>query len=117
MKKTVFDGQVCHIPHKNGKPHGLPAENFMAEVEHKKIVNSIYATDLKYKAGQKVRIKKRVVKDGRTAAFWAGAVCEVITAVTSKILNENFYMVAHINGEVDTFRESELDLRFRKKPD
>ena len=71
---------------------------------------------LLFHVGQKVRIKQHVPIDAQTPKFWIGAICEVMTGATSSFFKENYYMLAHPNGCVDTFREKELDQRFTKRP-
>jgi len=70
----------------------------------------------KYRVGQKVRIKKNLTDNKLLKTVWEGAICEIITVAYSTMFEEFFYTLTNCSGLVDVFRETELDLRFRKNP-
>lgn len=64
---------------------------------------------------QRVRICKRVVSDGQTPAFWAGAVVTIESAHGTMISKRHYYRLKHDNGATDEFYEEELDHRYKRK--
>ncbi len=55
-----------------------------------------------FEVGQKVRVRKRVVQDGQTPKFWAGAVVMVESRLCSG-MHKEWYQLRHENGCADAF--------------
>lgn len=80
-----------------------------------KVINEPDTKPYYYEVGQKVRVCKKVLEDGQTPRFWAGAVCEVVKRYASMIHKDHWYKLRHPNGNEDEFREYELDYRYIRK--
>jgi hypothetical protein len=67
---------------------------------------------IQFSIGQKVRVLKKVVEDGQTPSYWAGAIATV-EAFTWRGDCMTLTLV-HENGAVERFRDYELDSRYFK---
>ena len=67
-----------------------------------------------FQVGQTARVKKKVIEDGQTPYFWAGAKVKILARYTTCLHKDHFYYVA-FGEHVEEFMEYELDLRYRKK--
>jgi hypothetical protein len=65
-----------------------------------------------FNLGQVVRVRKKVINDGQTPLFWAGAKVRVLSRNCSCLTKSHWYVLQHPNGAQDHFQEYELDRRY-----
>lgn len=70
-----------------------------------------------FQVGQRVRIRVGVVEDGQTPALWAGAMAIVESRHCTGIHKQHYYKLRYEQGQLDEFKEEELDARYAKKRD
>jgi hypothetical protein len=66
-----------------------------------------------FKIGQTIRVRVKVIEDGQTPLYWAGAKAKVISRLCTGLHKEHWYKVYLESHNVTCdFSEEELDLRY-----
>lgn len=66
-----------------------------------------------FQIGQTVRLKKGRSNDGQTPKHWDGAICKVVSRLSTGLLKRHWYKLLHLTQNVTCdFEEDEIDARY-----